>query len=308
MTTTPAAASPSAATPIYTFADILAAMEHNPELRSAMRQHILEQEFQQLPTEMQELRQIAAELQQTLRDFIAATNARFDRLEAGQAELRSGQDAHTARLERLEAGQDELRADVAELKTGMDELRSGQDAHTARLERLEAGQDELRADVAELKTGMDELRAGQRTMQGNINRLIGKEYERTVTRQAIALVGNSLDAPAPQVIWAETHQDNTELPHLLKYAVRVGRITADEASMVRSADIVLRDGAGGYCLAEVSITLDDSDITRARRRADLLAQAANASVSALVIGTHILDTSRDLADAQQVTVCIQEDW
>ena len=286
MTTTPAAASPSAATPIYTFADILAAMEHNPELRSAMRQHILDLEFQQLPAEMQELRQIVAELRQTLHEFIAAANARFDRLEAGQAELREGQ---------------------AELREGQAELREGQAQHTARLERLEAGQAELRSDVEELKAGQAELKAGQRTMQGNIARMIGKEYERTVTRQAIALAGDFLGAPDPQIIWAQTNQDNTELYRLLRAAVKAGRISANESSMIRGADLVLSDGAGGYCLAEVSITLDDSDITRARRRADLLAQAVAAPAQAFVIGTQILDTSRDLAAAQQVTVCIQED-
>ena len=273
MTTTPiAAASPSAATSIYTFADILAAMEHNPELRSAMRQHILDLEFQQLPAEMQELRKVVAELRQTLHDFIAAANVRFDRLEAGQAELRAGQD----------------------------ELREGQAQHTTRLERLEAGQAELRSDVEELK-------AGQRSMQGNIARMIGKEYERTVTRQAIALAGDFLGAPDPQIIWAQTNQDNTELYRLLRAAVKAGRISANESSMIRGADLVLSDGAGGYCLAEVSITLDDSDITRARRRADLLAQAVAAPAQAFVIGTQILDTSRDLAAAQQVTVCIQAD-
>ena len=287
MATTPiASASPSAATPIHTFADILAAMERNPELRAAMRQHILEQEFQQLPAEMQELRQIVAELQQTLHEFIAATNARFDRIEANQAELRS---------------------DVAELKAGQDELRAGQAEHAARLERLEAGQDELRSDVAELKAGQDELRAGQRSMQGTLSRLDGRDYERKATRWSIRLAMRVLGAPAPQVIWSETNQDNTELSYLLNDAVNAGRITHNEASMIENADLVLSDGAGGYCLAEVSITLDDSDITRARRRADLLAQATGAPAQPFVIGTQILDTSRDLAAAQQVTVCIQAD-
>ena len=254
-------------------------MEHNPELRSAMRQHILDLEFQQLPAEMQELRQIVAELRQTLHDFIASANARFDRLEAGQAELRS---------------------DVAELKAGQEE-------HTARLERLEAGQEELRAGQDELRAGQDELRAGQRSMQGTLARLDGRDYERKVTRRSIRLAMRVLGAPAPQVIWSETNQDNTELSYLLNDAVNAGRITNNEASMIENADIVLSDGAGGYCLAEVSITLDDSDITRARRRADLLAQAVNAPAQAFVIGTQILDTSRDAAAAHQVAVCILPD-
>ena len=314
MTMTPAAASPSAATPIYTFADILAAMEHNPELRSAMRQHILDLEFQQLPAEMQELRQIVAELRQTLREFIAATNARFDRLEAGQdelrsdvaelkagqAELRSGQAEHTARLERLEAGQEELRA-------GQAELREGQAEHAARLERLEAGQEELREGQADHTARLERLEVGQRSMQGDVSRLKGRDYERKVTRLAMSVAAHYLGAPDPQVVWSETHQYNDELSRLLRAAAKAGRIAVDEAMMVENADIVLSDGAGGYCLAEVSITLDDSDVTRARRRADLLAQAANAPAQAFVIGTQILDTSRDIAAAQQVTVCIMPD-
>ena len=36
-------------TPIENFEDILAAMENNPRLQAAMRQHILHREFLQLP-------------------------------------------------------------------------------------------------------------------------------------------------------------------------------------------------------------------------------------------------------------------
>lgn len=308
MTTTPstsASASPSAATtPIPTFADLLAALERNPELRAAMRQHILDQEFQQLPAEVQELRQIVAELQQTLREFITAANARFDRIEANQAhlqsdvaELKAGQAEHNARLERLEAGQEELKAGQAEHTARLERLEAGQ-------EELRAGQDELRAGQAELKAGQDVLRANQISMQGDIARLNGRDYERNVIRSSLFLAENDLGCPNPQIIWSETGQNNSELSSLLAVAVAAGRISRNEAAVVSRADIVLRDGAGGYCLAEVSITLDDSDITRARRRADLLAQAAGAPAQAFVIGTQILDTSRAVAAAHNVTVCI----
>ena len=36
-------------TPIATFEDILAALENNPRLQAALRQHVLDQEFLQLP-------------------------------------------------------------------------------------------------------------------------------------------------------------------------------------------------------------------------------------------------------------------
>ena len=228
-------------------------------------------------------------------------------MRSGQEELRSGQ-------EELRSGQEELRSGQEELRSGQAELHEGQAQHTARLERLEAGQEELRSDVAELREGqadhtarLERLEVGQRSMQGDLNRLKGRDYERRVTRLAMSLAAHYLGAPDPQVVWSETHQDNTELSRLLRAAAKAGRITVDEAMMVENADIVLSDGAGGYCLAEVSITLDDSDITRARRRADLLAQAVNAPAQAFVIGTQILDTSRDAAAAHQVAVCILPD-
>ena len=198
-----------------------------------------------------------------------------------------------ARFDRLEAAQAETQADVAELKTGQDELR-------ADVAALQAGQDEL-------KTGQSEIIATLRSMQGTLNRLNGKEYERSVTRESIKAARSALAAPYPQVIWAETLQDNTELPNLLDAAVKAGRISEAESRMVASADIILRDGAGGYCVAEVSITLDDSDITRARRRADLLAQATRAPAVPFVIGDQILDTSRATAAAHDVTICILPD-
>ena len=293
MMTTTAVPPASATAPIRTFADILSAMGRDPELREAMRQHVLDEEFQQLPAAVRELRQLVGELQQTVAEiqrtvggFMVATNARFDRLEAAQAETQADVAELKAGQDELKTGQDELRSDVDELKTGQAALQAGQDA-------LEAGQAEILATL--------------RSMQGTLNRLSGKEYERSVTRLSIEAARSALAAPYPKVIWAETLQDNAELSNLLDAAVKAGRISEAESRMVASADIILRDGAGGYCVAEVSITLDDSDITRARRRADLLAQATRAPAVPFVIGEQILDTSRETAAAHNVTVCILPD-
>ena len=95
-------------TPIATFEDILAAMENNPQLQAAMRQHVLDQEFLQLPAIVRELQQTVAQLAQLVHDYIAATDARLSQIEE--------------RLDRLEAGQARLEGDVTELKTGQARL------------------------------------------------------------------------------------------------------------------------------------------------------------------------------------------
>ena len=276
----------SAATPTATFADILLAMERHPELREAMRQHIIDEEIQQLPSIVRELRELVAELQQTLREFMAATNARFDRLEAAQAETQ-------ADVAELKSGQAELRANVADLQAGQAEIIANQKSMQANINRLDNTVNRLDGTVNRL--------------DGTVNRLDGKSYEHHAAHRAPRLVMRYLRVPDPQVVHTAAMPHNNRLYGPLTDAAEAGRITQDDAYDIENADIVLRDGNGGYCLAEVSKTLDDSDIIRARRRADLLAQAMDAPALPFVIGAQILDTSRATAAAHNVTVCIMAD-
>ena len=78
-------------TPIETFEDILAAMENNPRLQAAMRQHVLDQEFLQLPAIVRELQQAVAQLTQLVHDYITATDARLGQIEADVAEIKDQQ-------------------------------------------------------------------------------------------------------------------------------------------------------------------------------------------------------------------------
>ena len=159
-------------TTITTFEDILDVLARDPQLREAMRQHVLDEELRKLPAIVREMRAGQSELSRVLQDFMTAANERLARLEAGQDELRAGQSelragqselsrvlqdfmaATNERLARLEIGQDELRAGYDELRATVAELsRVLQDfmaATNERLARLEAGYDELRAIVAEL--------------------------------------------------------------------------------------------------------------------------------------------------------------
>ena len=256
----------STPTPIETFEDILAAMENNPGLQAAMRQHVLDQEFLQLPAIVRELQQAIAQLTQLVHDYIAATDARLEQIEA--------------RLDRLEAGQARLESDVAELKTGQ-----------ARLE----------SDVEELKTGQAQMAASQARMEGNMNRLIGSDYERKAARRASRLAKRYLGMEDMRVIYAITMPDSNQFPVILNDAVRAGRMDASEADELEEVDIVMR-GPGEYAVAEVSVTVDESDVQRARERAGLLSKAVTEPVWAVVIGVHTLDSASQFAAANHVAV------
>lgn len=146
------------------------------------------------------------------------------------------------------------------------------------------------------------------TLAETLARMDATLYRRWAARMAMRQVMRYLGATDPKLIAADAIPLNYELPHLLITAADAGRITMDEAIDVDSADTVLRDGDGGaYYLAQISLTPDDNAIIRARRRADLLAQAAGVPAHAFVIGAQIPDAIRNLAAAQQVTICIVED-
>ena len=269
-------------TPIETFEDILAAMENNPRLQAAMRQHVLDQEFLQLPAIVRELQQAIAQLTQLVHDYIAATDARLEQIEA--------------RLDRLEAGQARLESDVAELKTGQARLESD-------VTELKTGQARLESDVTELKTGQAQMAASQARMEGNMNRLIGSDYERKAARRASRLAKRYLGMEDMRVIYAITMPDSNQFPAILNNAVRAGRMDASEADELEEADIVMR-GPGDYAVAEVSVTVDESDVQRAQERAGLMSKAVTEPVRAVVIGAHTLDSASQLAAANHVAVMI----
>ena len=276
-------------TPIATFEDILAAMENNPQLQAAMRQHVLDQEFLQLPAIVRELQQTVAQLAQLVHDYIAATDARLSQIEE--------------RLDRLEAGQARLEGDVAELKAGQARLEGD-------VAELKAGQARLEGDVAELKTGqarlegdVTELKGGQARLDGNMNRLIGSDYERKAARRASRLAQRQLSLSDMRVIYAITMPDDNRLPELLDQAITAGRIDAEEADELENADLILA-GPGQYVVAETSVTLDENDVRRARHRADLLAKATTTTTRATAIGAHALDSAVQYAATNDVAILI----
>ena len=262
-------------TPIATFEDILAAMENNPRLQAAMRQHVLDQEFLQLPAIVRELQETVAELAQLVRDYIASTNERLDRLEAGQARLEQ---------------------DVSELKAGQDRLTDGQ----ARLEQDFA---EMKTVQDQMKTVQDQLIAGQARLDGNMNRLIGSDYERKAARRASRLAKRYLNLDAMQVIYAVTIPDDNRLPEILDRAISAGRLDIGEADELEEIDIVMR-GPSEYAVAEVSVTLDESDVQRAHERAGLLSKAITEPVRAVVIGARALDSAVQPAAANNVAIML----
>ena len=232
----------SMATPIHTFQDILDAMSANPELAVAMRQHILGEEFLQLPAIVRELQQAVAQLTQTVQDYIATNDARMARMEDR---------------------------------------------------------------ISHMEDRMGRMEDQQTQMTGTLNRLNGSDYERKVARRASRLARRHLAMTDPQTVYAITLPDQNHIPNILDQATAAQRISAAQCDDLEETDIILAaPDHSGYALAEVSITLDGSDVERAHRRASILAAATGRRVQTAIIGVYALAACQPAADEHDVTIII----
>ena len=270
-----------------------------------------------------------------LKESQARTQADIAELKDGQARMEERQTRTEADIAELKESQARTQADIAELKDGqarMEERQTRTEADIADLKdgqaRMEERQTRTEADVSELKdtqanliTEVASLRSTVETMgntvnrldntvdsmRGTLNRLDGTDYERTAARRIRRSGGRRLGLTRPVIVQARTLPENDIIPSLLDDAVDDGRITEEQADEIDLVDIIVRgndpDGILTYAAAEVSLTIEIHDVTRAHDRARLLALATRAPVKAAVIGTAITDDAQDAALSHDVT-CI----
>ncbi len=270
-------------TPIETFEDILAAMENNPRLQAALRQHVLDQEFLQLPAIVREIQQALAQLTQLVHDYIAATDARLDRLEAGQARLESD-------VAELKAGQARLEGDVAELKTGQARLEGD-------VAELKTGQVRLEGDVAELK-------AGQHRLEGQFNQFRGDNYEARVQSQAMSYAIIQLGFLNPYVSRPVNAGNAPQFNSALQRAISDGSISRDQAMDLCNADLIISGDENRHLVAEISITVSATDIERAVRRAGIMRTATDGVCTPAIISQNVPPSQSAEAEANGVAAML----
>ena len=319
---------------INEFSDILSAMERNPELQEAMRNHVLGQELQRLPAVVQQQGELLVQVQDrltelasTLRDtteqiasyalvssrVITNTVERLDRVESDLAELKASQARLEASVQEIREIQARMEGDIAELKADVAELKGGMVEVKADVAELKGGMVEVKADVAELKDTQDRMQATQDRMQGQLNNLTGTDYERKVARRAPRVARRHLDLRQVNVVYGITVADrvSVNIHELLDQATESGAISDEESDELERTDLILTGltpaGESVYAVAEVSITIDDDDVDRARSRSRILQRASDTASRAVVIGTAISDANRQRAVQDGVAVVIMEE-
>jgi hypothetical protein len=238
-------------------------MALDPELREAFRSAVLTEELLRLPT-------VVAELDQFVRQHAAQTDARFDRVEQA-----------------IEGVREELRQEFrAEIGQAREEFREG----------IEQVRQEFRAEIGQAR---EEFRTGLQRVQAEVSGLdhwiLGEfgcpedeQYEIYTVANAVTVFGYG-EGGSPR-------RDYEVRRHLLALFRETGvdLTTIEEADSPLVADLVWWQG-NRYCVVEISVKVDDHDISRAKARAETL-RLAGVEVMPVVIGSAwAYDDARDEA-------------
>ena len=163
----------------------------------------------------------------------------------------------------------------------------------------------LRADVARLDGRVDDMARGMTRMNSRIGNGAGDKYERRMIRRFAPILRRELNANVVEVLHEAVGEGRSKLMELTEAAELGGRISGVDGDDLEDVDLAaLLDVAGGArcAAAEISITADQGDISRAVKRATTLGAVTGEKGLALVICADMSESNRRLAAARGVVV------
>ena len=199
-----------------------------------------------------------------------------------------------------------LESDVSDLKEGQAELQAGQAELSARQTRMEGDIADLKAGQADLQAGQAELRAVQARMQGQLGNLLGNAYERRMIQSIAHTVYRALGMQRAKVLKGG-EADDSELSAKVVDAEMSGLITREQGDGLFRADAVISGISGSdrsplHAIAEISVTIGQRDVERAKERAATLSAVMGEPAKGLVIGDSISEPDRRRAERSEVAV------
>ena len=290
----------TSSTDINDIDDLLRILQERPDLARQVRQALLTQELLELP-----------EVVARLADRVEQLTDRVDRLTARVDQL-------TARVDQLTARVDQFIAHQEEFNARFERFIVAQEAANAEQREFNQAQREFNRQVERRLSGLENRVGGLETQVGELNVRVGR-----VETQIGKLQGDSLEIRMQGKIHSLVYRHcgltrtrilkgtitPLEQPFYdrLEDAVDRGAIRDDDIADLMATDMLLQARRRGgsdlvHLAVEVSRTVAERDLTRARERADLLAAAAQTEAIALVIGNFVAEPQRRQAETLGVTV------
>ena len=228
----------------------------------------------------------------------------------------------TERVDRFAAAQESFNAEqrqfneTAETRfANIDRFIEGQEIFNEEMRQFRAEQYQFNAEQLQFNDEMRLFRTEQQQFNHwvtvQLGRALGGNLEAKLERSIGPILARTFGLHDVRTLQSRFTMPNQEFNRRLAQAQVEGKITADQAFQLDRADYIVYgrrndDDAGVYYVAEVSWTLGQNDIIRARERADIMAAASGVNTMAVVIAQEIPPPQVEQAAAAQVTL-IQDD-
>ena len=158
----------------------------------------------------------------------------------------------------------------------------------ARFIRLEQDVTQVKQDVSRMSGQITNLEEGQVRMSGQIANLSGNSYESRAIEQARRRVRRHLGMESATLLHASKERSTSFEKDYLVPAIRQGKITRDQADELEEADCIIQceteDGDIICAVVEISMTVQDTDRTRAAERAEIFELATGQRTLPFVVG------------------------
>ena len=125
-------------------------------------------------------------------------------------------------------------------------------------------------------------------------------YESRVRAKAVFRAQHILGLENPHIVLTQDSQPAPQLHRALSQAIRSGALSLEQSAEVYDVDLIIAGDDHRYVVIEVSITAEEDDIDRARRRADFLATATGGTAAPALITANLGAVQRAQAAARDV--------
>ena len=268
-------------TVVNDIADLYRILDEQPQWKEALRYQLLgpellavPQRLDQLTTGILELRQTVSQLEQTVSQ-LAETAAEHTRQ---FVELRETAVEHTRQIAELREIAAEHTRQLAELTVQVHELRETAADHTRQFAELRETAAEHTAELSELRRITTNQTTRMNRMENDMSEVKGMLAEFR-TERTCSLIADASKLAGPEPI---------PTAEMIRFANRLDLESSTRDSFIR-ADLVFlaqdQEDAPRYAAIEISWTVGQWDIDRARRNAALIEQATGIPALAGAAGT-----------------------
>lgn len=143
--------------------------------------------------------------------------------------------------------------------------------------------------------------------EGNWGRIYGWVYERRVEQSALARTFTDFGFSRSRISMSQNSGTRPDFHSAIDNALERGNLSVSDVRSIFDADLIIRSGDGRYALFEISVTAGSEDISRAKARAEILADALEVEVKPAVVSANLPDPQRQQAEEAGVEVIIITD-